>query len=334
MELNKETESVQNKFPKKSAGRLMETNVPTVDKDETIGAVEDLLLKHEEFDSINYVYVVDKQRHLKGVISIKELFRQPKTRVLSEVMTINIITVRPHTHRERVAHTALKHNLKSVPVVDVDDIFLGVVPSDTILSTMYEETSEDILRLAGIQHPGSSIDNIINLPILKSVEHRIPWLFIGLFGGIAAAGIVSFFEDTLKENIILAAFIPLIVYMADAIGTQMEAFIIRDSAINPKFDFGKYFFKQTLVVSFIGVLMSGTLFVYSIITGSGNSIGGVLGIALFLAIISSVFTGLIIPYALSRFKFDPANASGPVATIIQDILSITIYFAIAAAVFR
>ncbi|MEK7136959.1 MAG: magnesium transporter, partial [Patescibacteria group bacterium] len=153
----------------------------------------------------------------------------------------------------------------------------------------------------------------------------------GLIGGLIAARIIANFETTLEQNLILAAFIPLIVYMGDAVGTQMEACIIRDLALDAYLPFRRYFFRQLLIIGTIGILFGITIFIAASLFFRNAGIGQVLGIALTAAIISSVFTGLLIPYFASKLRLDPADASGPIATIIQDILSITIYFAVATA---
>jgi magnesium transporter len=230
-----------------------------------------------------------------------------------------------------VAYLALKHNIKSVPVVDKENVFLGIVPYDTILKTMHAEGIENVLRFGGVYNHGS-FDDIFSLPILVSLKHRLPWLILGLLGGIATAAIVGSFEEVLSKNIILAAFIPLIVYMADAVGTQMEAFIIRDLAINPELKLLKYLLRQGLIVVLIGVLVSAIMYGISLFLYHDPNVSFVLVTALFCAIISSLVTGLVIPYAFEKFNLDPANASGPVATIIQDLLSIVIYFAIASLI--
>jgi len=175
------------------------------------------------------------------------------------------------------------------------------------------------------------VDNVLKQSILKSFAHRFPWLFLGLIGGVLAAKIVEGFEKTLTENLILAAFIPVIVYMADAVGTQMESFIIRDLAIEGKIKFHKYFFRQFTVVFLIGIVSSSLLYIAANFFYKDVNISFVLAVALFAAIMSSLFTGLIIPYIFRRSRIDPANVSGPIATIIQDLLSIVIYFLVAEA---
>jgi magnesium transporter len=265
-----------------------------------------------------------------GVVSIKEVFQEQKLTRASQVMVTHLITVRPHTDQERVVHLALAHDLKAVPVVDRNGVFLGAVLSRALLHTLYRETSEDLLRLAGVKRSEFMFDNVLKLPITKSLEHRAPWLLLGLLGGVLAAGIIGQFEATLQKNLILAAFIPLMVYMADAVGTQMEAFIIRDLAVNPALDFLRYFLRQFIIVCLIGLITSGLLLAISMLLYRDIRVAMVLALSLFIAITSSVVTGLVIPYLFGRLKQDPANASGPVATIVQDILTVTIFFLIAS----
>ena len=155
--------------------------------------------------------------------------------------------------------------------------------------------------------------DIFNTSVLTSLKHRLPWLMAGLFGGIATAGIVNGFEQTLEENIVLAMFIPLIVYMADAIGNQMEAFIIRDLDQTPKLNFIKYIYKQLEIIGIIALILSILVFVVSLIIFNTPKVSLVIAIGLFTASISSVFTGVIIPYTFSKLKQDPADASGPIA---------------------
>jgi magnesium transporter len=173
-------------------------------------------------------------------------------------------------------------------------------------------------------------DNVVDLPLKISFEHRFPWLFLGLLGGILAAKIVGVFEATLEKNLTLAAFIPLIVYMSDAVGTQMEAFVIRDLAIRDDFNFGRYLRRQLRVLFLIALVISLGVLVLSWLLYQDWGVSKVLAIALFFSVISAVFTGLLIPYFFSAFRLDPANASGPIATVIQDILSVVIYFSVAS----
>lgn len=173
-------------------------------------------------------------------------------------------------------------------------------------------------------------DDAIHITIWKALKHRLPWLIIGLFGGVFSASIIEGFEKIIQENIVLAAFIPLIVYMADAVGTQMESFIIRDTALHPRMHFGKYLIKQLIIISIIGIILSLGLFLFALNQYESIQIATTLGLSLLFAIVSSVITGLLIPHLFEKLNIDPANVSGPLATIIQDLMSISIYFIIAS----
>jgi magnesium transporter len=316
-------------LPKKAAGKLMTTKVPVITIGATIADTEKLLLKDsQKYETINYIYVINTKGKLVGVCSVKELFTNSKSAKITDIMEKHPVSVHVHTHQERVAYEALKYNIKAMPVTDKKGNFLGVVDSDDILSTLYEEMQEDLFRSAGVRRHGTS-ENVLTMSVWKSIKNRLPWLIIGLLGGLLAAKVVGSFEATLEKHIILAAFIPLIVYMADAAKTQMEIFIIRDFATNPDIQFGKYFLKQLTVILFLAVITSIVLFVAGKILYQDLKISMILGIGLFSVFISSVFPGLLIPYFFTKIKLDPANASGPVSTIIQDIFSIIIYFCIA-----
>jgi magnesium transporter len=310
----------------------MSTNVPLATMEQTLGDVQDMLQGSvSAHESINYIYVVDETRKLAGILSIKDLYRHTHTTKVSTVAKKDsIVTVKATTDQERVAYLALQHNIKAIPVVDHEHHFLGVIPSDTILTILYKETHEDLLRLSGVHHHKSMFDNVLTLSLWDSFKHRIPWLFVGLLGGLLAAKFIQLFEGTLEQNLVLTAFVPLVVYMSSAVGTQMGGFMIRDLAIVHQLPFAKYFYRQFLITLAMALCFSVLLFVVTSLFYGSVVLSVVLGVSLFVSIISSIFTGLVIPEFFSLLKMDPANASGPIATIIQDLLTIVIYFSVAA----
>lgn len=308
-------------------------NVPISFPEARILDVKKMLFERmKELETINYIYVVDKERKLVGVFSIKEIFRKPEEIVVREIMETKIIKTHFYTDQERVAILALNHNLKSIPVVDKDNHFLGVVPSDIILDILHSEHVEDFLKSAGIHSP---LAKTIGGSSLFLAKVRIPWLVLGLFGGIFAAQIVEFFETPLKTHFILAAFIPLIVYIADAVGTQTETLFIRNLVLNTQFGVKKYLFRD-IKVGFLMALILGTLLSFLSIFwfNSPYYIGLILGVSLFLTILMAIFIGVFIPFLLQKLKKDPAIGSGPFGTIIRDILSLIIYFSVASLMLK
>ena len=323
------TKNIKTKYRKESAGSLMNANVPVALSSKTIADVEkDIYKKKKTLESINYIYVVDENEILLGAVSIKEIFRQAKNRKISNFVEKKLISVQVDTDEELVANTALKNNIKSVPVVSAEGKFLGVVLSDTILEIAHRQTQEDISKLAGVELP-DNVKDINSLSAIAALKHRLPWLVIGLAGGFVMSKIVGFFELTLAENLILASFMPLIIYMSAAVQTQIGYFIVRDLAFNPKLNFLVYALKQIKVVFLISFIVSLLLFIGSFFMYGQLSIVFAISIAMFLSILSSIGTGVFIPYIFHRLKMDPASASGPIATIMQDMLSVVVYFGVA-----
>lgn len=305
--------------------------VPTAQESDTVSQIHDMLsAENKSLTSINYVYILDAERKLVGVLSIHEIFAAERTAKAGDICKKSpLIFVHPQTHQERIAYLALQHRIKAIPVVDRDGIFLGEVTSDAILRILHKEMHEDSLKRAGIRHPDALHSNVLTLSLFSSFKHRIPWLLLGLIGGLLMAKVIGFFEQTLEQNLALAAFLPLIVYMSSAVGTQMETYIIRDLATEQKLKIQPYLLRNILIVFFIGVALSFLLFLLFGIFSGPWYLAFVLSASLFASVLSSLCTGLLIPLAFSKLSLDPADASGPVATIIQDTMSIVIYFGIA-----
>lgn len=309
----------------------MTREVPTAFEDETLAVLHQRLV-HEakSFKTVHYVYVLDRENRLIGVLSIGQVFSPSMHSKIGELCKRSPLpTVHPTAHQETVAYQALRHSIKSVPVVDKAGHFLGAVTSDTILSILHKEMHEDTLKRAGIRHPDAVHANVLSLSLFASYRHRIPWLLLGLIGGILSAKIIGFFESTLSQNLVLASFIPLIVYMSDAVRAQMEAYILRDLSFDPRLVIFRYMWRNLVVVAFIGLSLAVFLGASYGLISDNWYMSFVLSVSLFTAVLSSVCTGLLIPFAFTKCSLDPADASGPTATIIQDLLSIVIYFTIA-----
>ncbi len=315
-----------------SAGRILTDKVPTILRDATIGEVEALLLKEvKNFDNINYVYILDSRNQLAGVISIKEVFRLPKSAKVSSVMIANPVSVRPSTDQERVVMLSIKHNIKSVPVVDKNGVFLGAVPSDIILSVLHKEGVEDLLRSAGILK-NYSVSGFLSTKTFEHFRKRLPWLLVGLLGGLLAASVISFFEETLSQIILLAAFIPAVVYMADAVGAQTQTIFVRTLSLPEKLRLKEYL-KKELAISFPLSVFLGLIAFTLIFWWWGEfQVALIIGLSFILTIFIAALLGIFLPWLFFKFKLDPAIASGPFSTVIRDILSIIIFFVVAVLV--
>jgi len=320
-------------YPSETAGRKMIENIPLAFFEEKISDIRKRIFeKAAEFETLNYIYVIDKENKLIGVLSLKEIFRcQPEVKI-KDLMIKKIIKVCPYTDQERVAILALKYNLKAIPVVDKENHFLGIVPSDIILDILHSEHVEDFLKSSGIH---GSLGKTIGGSAFFLARIRIPWLILGLFGGIGAAQIINFFETPLKTHFILAAFIPLIVYMADAVGTQTETLFIRNLVLDFHLGIKKYFFREIQVSLLLALILGTLLFLLSVTLLSAPCfIGLILGISLFFTILSAILIGILVPFLLQKLKKDPAVGAGPFGTILRDVLSLIIYFLVTSLMLK
>ncbi len=313
--------------------RYCTSRVPTARLTETVGAVQARIHKEiPRLDTLNYIYILDDRDRLVNVLSLKELSARRSTARLARVVEPRkLCTVRETADRERAAYMALRHNIKAVPVVDRKGTFLGVVPSDAIHRILYREMREDLLRLAGITHPHAFAATIFQVSPLTSLRHRLPWLLIGMAGGILSAGIIHLFQATLEQTLLLAAFIPLIVFMTNAVAIQMNAYLIRDLSADASLPFFRYVSREMVIVLLLALCCATLLWGMSLVLYGNAAVSLVLGLTLFCGILSAIVTGVLFPFGFHRLRLDPADASGPIGTIVQDNVSILLYFAIAMA---
>jgi magnesium transporter len=319
------------KWHRSTAGFYMTRAVPIVNATAKAAAVRAYLhTKVKEFATIDYIYVVDHSGAFVGILSYRTLLSaSPRAHIKEICTTAPLFSVRPESPADDVAHHSLHHAVSSIAVVDKQNHLVGVIPAAGIVRMLHCHRIEALFHQAGIDRE-HALDTVMKTPFLKSVRHRIVWLVLGLFGGLLAAKIIGLFEHTLEQNILLAAFIPLVVYLADAVRTQLEAFTIRDLAIFRHVQYTQYFMRQLAIVALIAVLLSLLAFCVSFLMYQQLSVSHVIALAIFSASLISVITGILVPIASKKFALDPANVSGPIGTIIQDVLSVSVYFLIAA----
>lgn len=291
--------------------------------------IEHITDKRHDFESVNYIYLVDNKK-LVGVCSVKELLKTTGDTTVSSIAQRKIITTHPHATLERAAILAIQHNIKAVPVVDREGVFLGVVGTDTILQTLHHEHTEDLLRIGGVEIlEQKHILEMVSDKARKLIRIRLPWLVLGLFGGFITTFVVSSFEETIARTVALTFFMPLVVYMSAAVGAQTQTLFIRASAIK-KMELSSYivkeFFVDVILAIVLGVVLTGFAYFF---TGQ-SMIALTVGLALIVSIILAGLVAIFIPWLLMHFKKDPAIGAGPFGTVIQDILSLMVYFLVAA----
>jgi magnesium transporter len=235
-------------------------------------------------------------------------------------------SVDPDTDQEQVAALAHDHRLIAVPVVNAQGRFLGVVPPLALIDVLRREHDEDIRRLAGILGTTNHARTALELPPWRRVRNRLPWLLVGLAGSGVAAIIMAGFEALLAAQVAIAFFVPAIVYLADAIGTQTEAVAVRGLSLGHS-PLSRALWGEVATGALLGLIL-GLLAVPLVMLLAGSlALALAVATAVLVAGLSAAGIGMLFPWLLSRAGLDPAYGSGPVATIIQDVLSLLVYFA-------
>jgi magnesium transporter len=284
-------------------------------------------IKTNDFDDTQQIFVVDQQNVLQGFVSLDKLLKSKDTdtvdKLLSECNPVDI-----DKSLEYVLTHAIYKKLQSVPVISKQGVFMGIIPTLTIIETLRNEHIEDLHKIAGIHKETSRASKAVKEPPLRKIKHRLPWLLVGLVGSFLATYIMAEYEEILNSNIALAFFIPGIVYLADAIGTQTETIVIRGLTLSWT-SFAKILKQELFTGLMIGLILGMLSLPMALIGGFDIRIALVVGITITLAGMVASSIGLFLPWLLMRFGKDPAFGSGPLATIIQDILSIFIYLIVA-----
>ena len=308
-----------------TAGRHLVSRVPTGGSGDSVGQAR-AQLAGGAFDAADALYVVSGDGRLEGIVPITRLLAEPEERPLRDVTITPAPSVLASTHQEHVASVAIHRGLTAVPVVDADGRFLGVVPALAIIDVLRHEHVEDLHRLAGIAREGSMARHAIEAPPTRRARDRLPWLLAGLAGSALATLIVAGFEQSLQAKVAIAFFIPGIVYLADAVGTQSEAIAVRGLSLSRmplSRAIGGEFRTGLLIGTILGLV---TFFAVWLWLGDVR-LGLAVAIALVAASATATSIGFALPWLLARMGRDPAFGSGPIGTIIQDVLSILIYFA-------
>lgn len=308
-----------------NAQQLAKDKVFAVDPHDSVSHVRDLLTHRKKISSINYIYVINKHQKLIGVLSIKELFQAKSNQTITEIMQHDIISVRPTTNPERAAYLALKHSIKAIPVVDKDGLFHGVIESDDILKILYHDFRRDLSRMGGIIPDHHAFKTVAETSPWQSMRSRLPWIGIGLIGGAFIAQFLKSYEQLLLTDVMFVPFIPLVVYIANAVGIQAQTLYIRDESQDPKIKNWDFFVRQFAEGVGIGLFAWISLIIITTLLWQSAYLGFIVGMAMTVSILTSVFLAVTIPSALIKLKKDPAIGSGPFATIIQDFSSVAIY---------
>jgi len=316
-------------YPEDSAGRVMNPKSIYVfennDVEDAINCIRNLKVVKDFF----YVYVVDNSMHLQGVVSMRKLLTVPKGTLIKDIMNIEIHSVFVNEDQEKVAMIMKKYDLFSLPVVDNDDCLVGRITFDDIIDVMDEERGEDISRMTGTIEEEQGTETVF-----EAAKNRLPWLVICMIGSIFTGIVIQLYELTLTEIIALVSFIPVITATGGNSGVQASTVVVREIALG-HMNYTRVLqevWRQIKVALGLGLVCGTILSVLANIWKKNTLIGLVVGVAIFLVVVWSNFVGVITPILFKKIKVDPAIASGPLITTLNDIIGVFIYLSIATLI--
>jgi magnesium transporter len=319
-------------YPEDTAGGIMALEFVAVKADSTVQEAIDIIReKREEVENMYYLFVVGDFDRLVGVISMKDLVLEAPDRKISEIMDPEVISVNVNRDQEEVAHLVKKYDLVTIPVVDDHHRMVGRITHDDIIDVIEEEADEDISLMAGVIR-----QEIAEESFLKISGARLPWLIIGLGGGILAAAVINQFQTSLEKTIALAFFFPVIMAMGGSTGTQAATVIVRGLATG---DIGLVNIGKRLWVEMKVALVNGVIcgILLGAVVGawlSDYGLGFIVALSLVMIVLNSGVIGAAVPLVLKRLNIDPALATGPFVTTLNDILSLLIYLGLVTLFLR
>jgi magnesium transporter len=303
-------------YPEESVGGVMSTTFVAVRADGTVGdAVETIRRRSEELGDFYYVYAVDDQERLVGVLSLKDLLLSPRSRWVGEIMNENVIAIRVDADREEAATLATRYDLFALPVVEPDGRLVGQVTVDEVMEIIEEEASEDMYRMVGL-----SEDESVFSDFWFSVKKRLPWLYLNIATAILAAWVISRFEGTIQQLAILAALQAIVSGQGGNAGSQTLTIMVRGLALgeldlrNVWRALGKEFALGAANGAAVGIGVGLMVWLWQ----DNVWLGVVLAIAMFLNMMAAGVAGALVPLILRWLKVDPALASSVIVTTVTD----------------
>lgn len=318
-------------YDPETAGGLMATELIRVNMNWQVSECQEQIRKQaEKIESIYRVFVEDNRRRLKGYVSLTDLILSKPDTLVKDVYNENIVSVGGESSAEHVANIMRKYDLVALPVVNKAGILMGRITIDDVVDVIKEEAEEDYQLMSGISEDVQYSDRIWVLS-----RARLPWLLLGLIGGLASAKVISLNEGALEIHPQMAFFIPLIAAMGGNAGIQASAIVVQGLA-SKTLEAGSLFskiLKEFSVALLNGLLCAGALLGLSLLFYEGVQIGITVSLALLTVIIVASILGAMIPLLLHRLNIDPALATGPFITTTNDLVGLGIYFLIARFIF-
>lgn len=295
-------------------------------------AIEHLRKTGPDAETIYYVFVIDEEERLLGVISLRELIVAKGNITISDIMNPHVIAVEEDADQEEVARIVSKYDFLVVPVVDSEKRLKGIITIDDVIDVIEEEATEDILKFAGSSDLEDFDEDDSSLKrIVYAVRSRLPWLIITIFGGLLSAGVISKFSGALSANATLALFMPLLAGMGGNVGTQSSTITVRTIAVSSieGWQVLTTLLQEMAVGVIVGSVCSIIVAVVSFVTQGEMVLSVIVGLSMFANIVTAATIGTLVPLSFKKLGIDPAVASAPFISTTIDITGLSIYFTLA-----
>ena len=317
------------RYPEDSAGGIMSPDFFALDKELTVAQAIVAIQKNQEAETVFYLYCVNEEGTLVGVLSVRQLLTNNPAAPLKEVMESDVIAVPVEMDQEEVAQIVARYDLLALPVTDEFNKLVGIITVDDIIDVLRDEATEDMMLMAGVGDEDMGFSDPV-----RAARTRLPWLLAAVVGGLGAALLIQGFEGELAEKAILAAFIPIVMGLGGNVGVQASTIVVRGIAMG-QLDPTKFFvaiWHETRVAMAIATICASLVAVVTyLIGGFDPMLAGAIGTSLVTVMIFGALLGTSVPLMSERLGIDPAVATGPILTTSIDLVGVLMYLLIAKA---
>lgn len=315
-----------------TAGGLMTTEYVAIREDITAArAIEEMREIAPDAETVYYVYVVNLENQLVGVISLRELIIANPQAAIRDILRSNVISVPVDMDQEEVARIVSKYNFLAVPVVDHDGSLLGIITVDDVIDVIHEEATEDLYRLAGTTDEEAEEEEEFGARIFTALKSRLPWLFVTMLGGLLSGQILNGFSETISAVVALYFFVPLLMGMGGNVGTQSSTVTVRGIAMGQikSGNSATVILRESLVGLAIGTVLGVLAGVIAFVWQGKPMLGVCVGLSMLGTMFTATTMGTLVPLVFRRVGIDPAVASAPFISTAIDITGLLIYSALA-----
>ena len=326
-------------YKDETAGRIMVPDFFSLRPETTVKETIQALQKGQDLQVVYYIYVTSEEGQLVGVASLRQLLLVPPETMLRDIMEPSVIVVNALADQEEVARRVARYNLLAIPVVDDLGKMLGIVTVDDVIDVIKDEATEDMLKMAGAV---SRDENLVSSSVFGNVRIRWPWLLASWFGGLLAFYVTGRFDNAIKQIVVLAQFIPIVMGMCGNIGTQSSIIVVRGLATRMIDSSDTWIvvrreLRISLTLGFIyGLMLALVVFLLLRLGWMVEppvpkwELAFVIGFGVFCSMMAASIIGTLTPIVLDRAHIDPAIATGPMVTTTIDVFGILVFFSIAS----